>query len=209
MDNPSEQSVSQWLVDLQSNESTEAQQEIWTRYFSRLVGLAHAQLGDAPRGAEDEEDVAVSALESFFSGMQEGHFPDLRDRNALWPLLAKITTRKAINQRKRQMAAKRGGGRVVPASAAGGDPDGEAVAMDFVERGPTPSSLIAINEECKRLIALLPEPELREIARLKLCDYTTAEIAERVGMAPRTVERKTSLIRKFWIKDSEESAPSA
>ena len=203
MHTPPDQSVSQWIADLQDCQNSIAQQELWQRYFTRLVALARAKLGDSPRGAEDEEDVALSALESFFGGIQEGQFPDLRDRNGLWPLLAKITSRKAINQRKRQMAAKRGGGKVLAASHAVTGPDGETSTLDFVEEEITPSALVAITEECRRLIDLLPEPALREIARLKLADYTTAEIAEQLEVAPRTIERKTGLIRKYWIQDAD------
>lgn len=203
MSQPSDRSVSQWIANLQDNEDSIAHQEIWQRYFSRLVALARAKLGNSPRGAEDEEDVALSALDSFFGGLQEGQFPELKDRNGLWPLLAKITSRKAINQRKRQMAAKRGGGRVVPTSAAGRDSDGEPTEMQFAQEEPSPGSLVAISEECQRLIDLLPEKPLQEIAQLKLAGYTTAEIASQMGVAPRTVERKTGLIRKYWIQDAD------
>lgn len=201
---PSDRSVSQWIADLQDNQDSIAHQELWQRYFTRLVGLARAKLGNSPRGAEDEEDVALSALDSFFGGLQEGQFPELKDRNGLWPLLAKITSRKAINQRKRQMAAKRGGGRVIATSAAGRDSDGEPMAMDFAEDEPSPGSLVAISEECQRLIDILPEQPLQEIAQLKLAGYTTVEIAKEMGVAPRTVERKTGLIRKYWIQDADE-----
>ncbi len=57
-------------------------------------------------GSEDEEDVAVSALRSFYSGVAAGRFPQLEDRHNLWALLAKITACKAINQRNRQLAQK-------------------------------------------------------------------------------------------------------
>lgn len=200
---PSDRSVSQWIADLQNKPDTAAQEKLWQRYFARLVALARAKLGDSPRGAEDEEDVALSALDSFFGGLEHGQFPDLRDRNALWPLLAKITARKAINQRKRQLAAKRGGGRVIAASAAGTDAEGETVEVEFIETDPSPASLAAINEECQRLIELLPDEVLQEVVRRKLAGYTTVEIAERLGVAPRTVERKTELVRKIWIEEAD------
>lgn len=197
------------IADLKDGEDSVAQHALWQRYFARLVGLARQTLGASPRGAEDEEDVALSALKSFFDGVQQGEFPDLRDRDGLWPLLAKITARKAINQRKRQMAAKRGGGRVVAASEAGGaGRDGEPRQIDFVEDDLSPASIVALSEECNRLINLLPEPILQEIAKHKLAGYTTSEIATQLGVAPRTVERKTGLIRSHWKQEADAALAS-
>lgn len=201
---PSDRSITCWIADLKEGQEGEAHHALWDRYFSRLVGLARQQLGASPRGAEDEEDVALSALQSFFDGVKQGEFPDLHDRDGLWPLLAKITSRKAINQRKRQMAAKRGGGRVVAASEAGGaGRDGEPAPIDFVEDDLSPASIVALSEECQRLIDLLPEPMLQEIARRKLSGYTTTEIASHLGVAPRTIERKAGLIRTHWRREAD------
>lgn len=201
---PSDRSITCWIADLKEGQENEAQHALWQRYFARLVGLARNTLGASPRAAEDEEDVALSALKSFFDGVREGEFPDLHDRDGLWPLLAKITARKAINQRKRQMAAKRGGGRVMAASQAGGaNRDGEPTPLEFVEDDLSPASIVAISDECRRLIDLLPEPMLQEIAKQKLAGYTTAEIANQLGVAPRTVERKTGLIRTHWRQEAD------
>jgi len=199
----SDRSVSQWIADLQDHTDAAAQEKLWQRYFARLVALARGKLGDSPRGAEDEEDVALSALDSFFGGLEQGQFPELRDRNALWPLLAKITARKAINQRKRQMAAKRGGGRVIAASAAGRNAAGDTAEIEFIESDPSPASLAAINEECQRLVEILPDQNLKDVVRKKLAGFSTVEIAEQLGVAPRTVERKTELVRKIWIQEAE------
>src|SRR5262245_53551094 len=114
-------SVTQWIAEMRVGDADLAHQEIWKRYFRRLTGLAELKLGSAPRGAEDEEDVALSALRSFFTGVADGRFPKLEDRHNLWSLLAKITACKAINQRNRQMALKRGGGAVLTGTAVADD----------------------------------------------------------------------------------------
>src|SRR5690349_18337693 len=93
-----EGSVTRWIAELHLGEPDEAQEALWQRYFRRLIGLARLKLGDAPRGMADEEDVAAAALQSFFAGVVDGRFPRLQNRNDLWPLLAKITARKAKDQ---------------------------------------------------------------------------------------------------------------
>ena len=70
-----EHSITLWIADLKVQENDLAQQEIWNRYFQRLVGLARFKLGDSPRRTEDEEDVAISALHCFFEGVGQGEIP--------------------------------------------------------------------------------------------------------------------------------------
>lgn len=197
-----EGSVTQWIADLQVGEADQAEHELWGRYFRRLVGLARMKLGDAPRIAEDEEDVAVSALRSFYSGVAAGRFPKLEDRHNLWALLAKITACKAINQRNRQLAQKRGGGRVLSeAQIAQPSSMNERQLAEFVEDGLTPDFVAAINEQCEALMDRLPDEKLRLIAHRKLEGYTNEEIAQELDVVERTVERKLALIRSTWIPE--------
>jgi len=56
----SDGSVTGWLGRLVAGDPSAAQQ-LWQRYFHRLVGLARQKLRDTPRRVADEEDVALSA----------------------------------------------------------------------------------------------------------------------------------------------------
>ena len=68
-------------------------------------------------------------------------------------------------------------------------------------RSPTPEFAASVAEQFETLLAKLPEAELRQIARLRLEEYTTEEIAEQLGIAERTVRRKLVLIRSYWEND--------
>lgn len=59
-------SVADWLAQLKTGMPGQAQQDIWGRYFGRLVALARTKLRDTPAAWHDEEDVALSAMKSFF-----------------------------------------------------------------------------------------------------------------------------------------------
>jgi DNA-directed RNA polymerase specialized sigma24 family protein len=48
----------------------------------------------------------------------------------------------------------------------------------------------------------LPEGDLRDIAVAKLDGFTNDEIAERLGVQTRTVERKLRTIRELWSGDA-------
>src|SRR5262245_28554741 len=113
---PSRGSVSSCIQGLKQGDES-AFQELWERYFTRLVHLARKKLGDAPRRVADEEDVALSVLHSLCSGARRGRFPLLADRDDLWRLLLVLTARKVSNQIKYWRREKRGGGRVRGESA--------------------------------------------------------------------------------------------
>src|SRR5690349_15832552 len=83
---------------------------LWRVYFERLVALARSRLRGATRLA-DEEDVALSAFDSFYRGVERGRFPTLDDRDDLWQVLFVLTVRKAINLVKHEGRQSRGGGR--------------------------------------------------------------------------------------------------
>src|SRR5262245_56227676 len=88
--------ITLWFRQLQAGDR-EAAQKLWERYYRGLVTLARKKLGAMPRRAADEEDVALSAFDSFCRGAEEGRFPALEDRDDLWQVLVTITTRKAID----------------------------------------------------------------------------------------------------------------
>ena len=192
-------SITLWIADLKVQDDDQAQQEIWKRYFQRLIGLARFKLGDAPRRAKDEEDVAVSALNCFFTGVGDGKFPELRDRTNLWPLLAKITARKAINQRRDALRQKRGGGQVRGESLFINADDASDLGLANVMADDiTPAHLATLEEERNRLFDALPDDVLRTVALKKLEGYQNAEIAAELGVTERTIERKLQRIRNLW-----------
>ena len=199
----SEGSVTHWLGALRNGQQEVAQHELCNRYFERLVQLARQKLRGLPQRAEDEEDVALSTLDSFFHGVQQGRYPDLNDRTGLWPLLVTITASKSFNQLKRQRAAKRGGGRVRgesifehPEHSAGG-------IEQLVSEQLTPEMVVLMTEECERLMASLANDELRRVACMKLEGYDNGEIARELDVVERTVERRLQRIRREWSVETE------
>lgn len=92
-------SISRWICELKEGD-LEAAQPLWERYFAKLVDVARRKLKGIPRGARDEEDVALSAFDSFCRAAKNGRFPKLHDRDELWRILLAITVRKVIGSKK-------------------------------------------------------------------------------------------------------------
>jgi DNA-directed RNA polymerase specialized sigma24 family protein len=191
--------VTLWIGLLKAGDPAAAQ-PIWEGYYRQLVRLARARLRSAPRRAADEEDVALSAFNSFCRGAEQGRFPRLEDRNALWQLLVVLTARKALELVKHERRLKRGGGRVFGESdrAAGDGPDLAGV----IGAAPTPEFAAQVAEECERLLVALGDEGLRAVAVAKMEGFTNVEIADRLGCVPRTVERRLALIRSLWAAEA-------
>ncbi len=198
------ESESDWLDQLKAGDSDAAAQ-IWARYVHRLLGLARKKLGGLPRRAADEEDVALSAFNSFCQGAMAGNFAQLNDQDDLWTVMAMIVSRKALRHTQRENAQKRGGGKVrgesvLNAPRREGQPDGLERIMSLE---PTPETLAAMDEAVERLLAQLDDEMLQQIALLKLDGHTNQEIAEQIGRTVRSVERKLNLIRSLWSEAGE------
>jgi len=196
---PANGSVTYWIERARSGDQTAAR-KLWERYYEDLVRRARQQLGRMPRRIEDEEDVVVSALDSFYRGMKAGRYPDVHDRHDLWRLLLAITTHKAVDTIRRETREKRGGGRVVNEGAGQNDSDDpmRSRLLEVVDREPTPELAAIFAENFQRRLAQLGDDTLRQVALRKLEGYQNDEIASELGCASRTVERKLHLIRRVW-----------
>jgi DNA-directed RNA polymerase specialized sigma24 family protein len=198
-----EGSVTRWIGDLRAGGDSAAQ-HLWERYFDRLVHLARNKLREVPRrgAAEDEEDAALSAFDSFCQGLADKRFPQLADRDDLWRLLIVLTLRKACDQLTRQRALKRGGGMAVGESdLSGADDQRDGAGLDgFVGDEPTPEFAALVADQYRRLRDGLGDDSLRQVLDLRLEGYLQEEIAARMGCALRTVARKLDVIRETWLR---------
>src|SRR5262249_23009398 len=147
-------SVTVWIGALKAGDPAAAQ-PLWERYCRQLVRLARARLGGARRRAADEEDVALSAFDSFCRRAADRRLPQLSDRDNFWPLLVVITARKVIDARNHEARQKRGGGKVRGESAwrdarDGSDRDGGINLVVGTE--PTPAFVAEVAGETRRLL---------------------------------------------------------
>jgi DNA-directed RNA polymerase specialized sigma24 family protein len=203
----SNDSVSHWMEQIREGDS-QAARMLWERYFHRLVGLARKKLGGNPRRAADEEDVALSAFNSFFKGAEAGRFPELLDRQSLWRLLVIITARKALHQIARDNRQKRGAGAVLDEAAMALKADNSLATVGLqqvLSREPTPEFAAQLAEQWRLRMDWLEDPELRSVAEWKLEGYTNLEIAAKLTCSERSVERKIQTIRALWSQDSQVS----
>lgn len=178
-----------------------AAQELWNRYSEQIVEVARRGLKDSSRRVQDEEDVAVIAFKSLLAGMTAGRFPELDHRDQLWRLLVVITTRKAAAVIEKNHRQKRGGGDVRGDSAVmARENEGSVLGgFDQLESEKVPPDIVTVMaDQTQQLLASLPDETAQRIAALKIEGFTHQEIADKLDINTRTVERRLKQIRELW-----------
>lgn len=197
-------SISGAIEDLRSiaqADEEEAARQLWNRYFHQLAERGRAQT--THRSEDLQEDLAAEALSELLMGLRAGRFPMLVDRDGLWRMLVTVMARRSIDTLRKSRRVKRGSGLVaVETDLAGIDRETDGALNQAVSRDPTPEDLAALREELHRCFDRLDSEELRRTARLKLDGHTHPEIAKRLGVDLRTVERRVARIRELWFEST-------
>jgi DNA-directed RNA polymerase specialized sigma24 family protein len=191
------ESVTDWITQIKAGDV--AKQKLADHFFDRLVRLAHTTIPKHKRRVVDGEDAANWALDSLFKGIQKGQYPNLQDREGLWPLLAQIAINKALKLYRGETTLKRGGGATRGESAFEGCGDSANVGIEQVmSQEPSPELVLETHEELERLLKLLPSDDFREVVHLKLRGKTNEQIAADISRSVATVERRLKTIRSIW-----------
>jgi DNA-directed RNA polymerase specialized sigma24 family protein len=193
-------SVTAWIRQLRAGDPTAAA-PLWHGYCQHLISLARHKLRHTRRGMADEEDVALSAFDSFCRAAAQGRFPQLNDRDDLWQLLLVITERKAIDLINYGRRAKRGGGKVRHEGSLASDSTLTSPLDGIAHPEPGPDLVAAFTDQCRHLLDALADKTLRAVALAKLEGYTNKEIADRLELSTPAIERKLQRIRKLWEKE--------
>jgi DNA-directed RNA polymerase specialized sigma24 family protein len=189
-----EESVTTWIHALSAGDG-EVAQNLWERYFPRMVELARTKLRGGMRRSADEEDVALSAFHNFCRAAAEKRFPRLANRDDLWQVLVVLTARKALDQRKYDTRKKR---------AESSTRALDDVALDNVIGGdPDPAFAALVADEFRALLERLGDEQLEKIAIRKMEGFSNEDIAAELGCTVRTVGRRLALIRAIWVGEND------
>jgi DNA-directed RNA polymerase specialized sigma24 family protein len=193
--------ITRWIAGLNAGDA-QAAEGLWKAYFDNLTLFARRRFQQGHGRTADEEDVALSAMHSFYRGVKAGRYQQLKGRDELWRLLVTIVLHKISRQRRKQTALKRGGGHVRGESAFApiDGSDAPRGLEQMLASGPTPDLAAMLVENSERLLASLEEEPLQQVARDKLEGYTNQEIATRLGCTVRSIERKLNRIRTCWME---------
>lgn len=169
--------------------SDPAAAKVWNRYASTLLQHAHKRMSQRLRQRVGAEDVVQQAYATFCKRFQRGEY-EVGDRDDLLRLLIGITGKKVLLANREHNASKRSVGREHSTTGS----EGEVIDLAAVEAGP--ADAVVFDEQLQRALQLL-EGEHRLIASLYLEEVPVAQIAARLDVSVRTVQRKYEFIVKF------------
>jgi len=188
------ESVSFWIGQIRDGESV-ATEKIWRRYFQSLADFASFRMKEFTSPVADGEEIAVSAFNDVFQGLQRGRFPNLMNRDDFWKLLICITRRRIADHVEFHLRPKRDIRR--NESFDKGKVDAQR-NLNFDRIADNPAWQAEFADTCQMLFSALDNHQLREIACLILDGFKQDEIAAKLRVVPRTIERKVALIRSIW-----------
>ncbi len=151
---------------------------LWDRLFPKLHEIARKRAAGMAATPEqvDAEQVALNAFHSMVQAVHAGQWQGVSGRRELWAMLRTLVLRKTI----REIETNRRFLRQSP------ELDEETTAWHWEKN---------FREEVEDLLSRFQSPISRQVLICQLQGLTQEEIAETLGVSPRTIRRKLALIR--------------
>ncbi|MFO0845853.1 MAG: ECF-type sigma factor [Gemmataceae bacterium] len=171
----------------------DAARRIFDAFVRRLMGLARGRLDRQILRKEDPEDIAASALASFFRRDKARPF-DLASWDDLWSLLAVITMRKCGHRVEYYLAACRN---VRREAAPGCAADDSTLELRAIAREPTADEVATFEDTVRQLLTKMDDRD-REVVRLVLEGFSVPEIHTRTQRSEYTIRKVIDKVRARW-----------
>ena len=182
----------------------QAADQLFGEFLERAIAAARKRIAERRLRGSGAEDIAISAFGSLWRRVDQQFFSedDLTDTNEFWRLLCISIRNKTETHFRRENAEKRGNGKVRGESVFIKSP-GESSPGLAGESGNalTADEIIAFREHHQKLLAMLPENDLRELVTMRMEGYQISEIAETFALSDRTIKRKLAMIRELWQEE--------
>lgn len=203
-------SISRLLRELQDAQSDEAN-KLLDYCYKVLMRMVCLSVGDHLEHKTGRESIVQLALVSFWSGLESGRFPKLKNRNDLWQVLAMLVRNKRVDRERFWHADVRDVSREQPIKTHDPSSQSHGVSWDveLVGNELDPVSNLEADEEYNHLLHTLDELGLRETFQWKLEGYTHREIATMANRSLTTIEGRARLIRKLVAQYLESRARSS
>jgi hypothetical protein len=183
-------SITGWLNELKAGQ-TQAAEPIWNRYQAKLVAIASKQLARNTDPAVDGEDLVQNSFSEVCIAMQNGKYPDTRDREDLWGLLF-VAVINRVRQHYRGLSALK---------RSDFSPR-QVIDLSTLEDLRTPFAAAQTAELLEYLLSRLdlhdPSRLLRRIAVLYLDEHSASSIAKLLHKRKTSILVSLRLIRSIW-----------
>jgi RNA polymerase sigma factor (sigma-70 family) len=187
--------LSAWLRRVRTGD-VEAIDQLCRRYLDRSIRQAKSRLKLSELRLIDEEQAAMSALQSLIGRVRGGSYGEVNDELQFWSLLASIINRKVIKYRRSVYGPTRSPELpLLPVDQVDGDSShgGDGCPADG---SPSPISAAIAKETLDQILDRLPDADSRQVLLLRMEGHNDVEISELVGHSRNWVARRVGSIRR-------------
>ena len=177
-----EESAAEFLSRLESGEES-ALHEVYVRFADRLLLLAEHEIGQRLRRHYSPEDAMLSGMGSFCIRAAAGRY-QFDHLGALWSLLRTFTLnkiRRAAGRHRRELQVAV-------------EMDDDCQGLEKMAEEPTPGEVAEHADEIEAFLSKFSQRDAN-ICRLWFEEYSSVEIANRVGCSKATVDRARRRLR--------------
>lgn len=182
------------FFDLLRQGDAGAHREVVEKFLGRLTTLARKHIGSRMASRVDEEEVALSALRTFFVRVKDGRLV-VRDEDDLCKLLVTITAHKTLHRVAFHKAAKRD-----PGKEAEHGPHCQERLLAVMDRELGPDEQAEFNEQLEHLLARL-SPTERKIVELRILGHSNQEIMDQLNLKhDRKIRRLLKHVQEIAVQ---------
>jgi DNA-directed RNA polymerase specialized sigma24 family protein len=190
----------------------EAVARIYELYAPVLLSLAKRKLALAriPMSEYSDEEVLQSSLGKLLEDIKRGHIDAIADHSGCLRVLRRVIMDKVIARSRHLNALKRnpwaGGKRVDVGEGLTDTPwdDDEqhriADTLDLEYCGVPSAEVDLISSEMVEKLMGVLEADLRIVVKMQLDHHSIADIAAKLDVSPRTIDRRLVQVRDIWAK---------
>ena len=196
---------------------------IVSRYYETMAAMAGGLIRTyrVDPAILDRDDAVNITLFRLWRATQNNRGFVVETTGDFWRIFRLALERNILHARARGARLKRGGGSAATsdihsASETFGAAHSHAETMcrrrvintEDLPAATLPPDVSSIaDDEAARLLSLLDDPVLKAVVIWRAENYTTVEIAQRLGITTRSVRRKLALIRATWAITQSDRAP--
>ncbi len=160
---------------------------LWNRFWIRLKREAAKKAGNLLLRSADEEDIAQCVFVDLVQRIAEKRVARISNRRRLWRLIEISTFHMAVTMHRQDQKTD-------PSVALD-----MALADDAGLEEVEPGFFVSLEDDLDKLSHWIDE-DAKTIVLMVIHGYQSAEIAKRLLISPRTIQRKMVTIRDAWSK---------
>jgi len=167
----------------------DAAAELFARYQGRLLPLVASHLNEKLGARLDADELVQSIFKSAFRVTRDGQ-PLFSDDTGFWKWLVTVALNKVFKRIERETAAKRDPDREISSPT-----DRDGFLAECLSQRPTTMQVVEVADLMENILQRLDEDQ-KQILLLRLEGYTQKEIARKLGVSDKTVQRRSEKIRE-------------